>query len=305
MQLGNLKLKNNFLLAPMHGVNCLAFRMLCKHYGAGLVATPMVHARWVVKEKKLPILVSQEERPLQIQLIGDDEKIIKNATKIIEPYADIIDLNFGCPSKDILALNAGGYFTKNLTKLGKMVNAVVSATNKPVTAKIRAGWDDKNVNALEAGKVIEDNGASAVTLHARTVKQGYSGKADWGLIKSLKSSLSIPVVGNGDVWGWEDALKMVEQTKVDAVMVGRAAMCSPFVFKECLDEKFIPTKEDRVNCIKLFVEYYEKYETKHATAELKQHIMWMVKGLDNATKHRLKLSKMKNYEEVKKYAYSL
>jgi tRNA-dihydrouridine synthase B len=293
-------MRNNYVLAPMHGVNCLAFRQLCLEYGAGLVSTPMIHANWLAKEKKLPKDIEfGNEKNISVQLVGENIKNMKIATKIVEDYADIIDINCGCPSPDIMALKCGAYLSKYPKKIGEIVNAVVGSTSKPVTAKIRSGWNENKINAIEVGKIIEDNGAVGVALHARTVKQGYSGEADWELIKKLKESIKIKVFGNGDVWSGELAHKMLKETKVDYVMIGRAAMSYPFIFKECLDVKYKPTIEDRHKCILRFIELYEK-QKKQSIVELKQHLMWLFKGLDGAKEIRVKMASVKDVKLLKK-----
>ncbi|MFH0798500.1 MAG: tRNA-dihydrouridine synthase [Candidatus Woesearchaeota archaeon] len=296
-----LRLKNQFFLAPLHGVNCLAFRLLCKEYGAGLVSTPMIHVNWIVKEGKIPpnIELSKPERPIIIQLVGADVKMIKKAAEIVEPYADVIDINCGCPVFDAVKLEMGGYMMKKPEVIGKMVGAICSVTNKPVTAKIRSGWDDKHLNFLEVGKIVEDNGASGITLHARTVKQGYSGIADWGHIKKLKDKLNIKVIGNGDANDGGLARKMIDDTGCDFVMIGRGAIGYPFIFKECLDDGYKPTIDERKECVARFIGLYESKQKHHNFSELRQHMMWMLKGLHGASKLRAQLTNVKDVDSLK------
>ncbi|MEK6816574.1 MAG: tRNA-dihydrouridine synthase [Nanoarchaeota archaeon] len=299
--LGGLKLKNRFILAPLHGVNCLAFRLLCKEYGAGLVSTPMIHVNWIVKEGGMPpdIELSKPERPVMVQLVGSDAKLMRKAAEIVEPYADVIDINCGCPVFDAVKLGMGGYLMKRPETIGKMVSAVCSATNKPVTAKIRSGWDGKHLNFLGVGKMVEDNGASGITLHARTVKQGYSGVADWNSIKMLKDRLNIKVIGNGDAMDGKLARKMIDDTNCDFVMIGRGAMGYPFIFRECLDEKYRPTIDERKDCVTKFMKLYESKQKHHNFSELRQHMMWMLKGLHGASRLRAQLTSVKDIEALK------
>lgn len=299
--LGSLKLKNRFILAPLHGVNCLAFRLLCKEYGAGMVSTPMIHANWIVKENKIPpdIELSKSERPIMVQLVGADVKLMKRAAEIVEPYADVIDINCGCPVFDAVKLEMGGYLMKKPETIGKMVSAVCSVTDKPVTAKIRSGWDDKHLNFLEVGKIVEDNGASGITLHARAVKQGYSGVADWGKIKKLKERLNIKVIGNGDAMDGKMARKMIDDTGCDFVMIGRGAMGYPFIFRECVKDNYKPTLDERKKCAMNFMKLYESRQKHQNFSELRQHMMWMLKGLHGASKLRAQLTSVKDVESLK------
>lgn len=294
--LGGLKLKNQYILAPLHGVNCLAFRLLCKGYGAAMVSTPMIHANWIVKGGKMPpnIELSKSERPVMVQLVGADIKMMKRAAEIVEPYADVIDINCGCPVFDAVKLEMGGYLMKNPDMIGKMVSAICSVTSKPVTAKIRLGWDDKHLNYLEVGKIVEDNGASGITLHARTVKQGYSGVADWDKIKKLKERLNIKVIGNGDALKGRLARKMIDDTDCDFVMIGRGAMGYPFIFRECLDENYKPTMDERKRGVTKFMNIYLSKQKHHNFSELRQHMMWMLKGLHGASKLRAQLANVKD-----------
>ncbi len=219
----------------MAGVNCSAFRLICKEHGAGLVYSPMIVINQLVAnpEKILEIINPlKKERPLTIQLVGSDTKLMEQAVKIIDEYADIIDVNIGCPEKDILALKAGSFFIKHPEQLKKIIPAAINSTNKPVTAKIRTGWDNNSINTVKVVKQLEDYGVSAITIHARTQKQKYTGKADWNEIKKAKENSNIPIIGNGDITKSEDAKKMIKQTKCDFVMIGRAALGNPYLFKQ-------------------------------------------------------------------------
>jgi len=306
-KIGNVKLDNPFILAPLHGVNCLAFRLLCKEYGAGLVYSSMIHINWLIKEKRLPeaIEFSKEEKPIAVQLIGNDPKTVKEAVEIVEPYADIIDFNFGCPDGDVLGWKMGAYLVKHPEKIPKLLGAAIGATNKPVTAKIRSGWDEKTINCVEVGKMIEDSGADAVALHARTRKQVYSGKADWQLIKKLKEKVEIPVIGNGDVSNGFLGKSMLDKTGCDFVMIGRGAMGYPFVFKECnecLDhgKEYRPTMKERHEAVKRLIYLYKNKQKRDNFSELKQHMMWSWKWLKGAKEFRVKLMNTKDEDGLLK-----
>lgn len=320
LKIGNIKLKNPFVLAPMEGVNCLAFRLLCKEFGASLVYSPMIHVNWLVKEKKLPELIefSEHEKPLAIQLIGNEPNSIKEAVEIIErdvPFVDMIDLNFGCPEGDVLGQKMGAYMMKHPEKIPKIVSAAVASTKLPVTAKIRSGWDENSINCIEVGKMIEDAGASAITLHARTRTQVYAGKADWQLIKKLKETLKIPVIGNGDITNAKLAESMLTRTKCDLAMIGRGAMGYPFIFKECLEyynngkfndglksnsALYRPTTKERYDCIYKFIDYYHNKQKRQKFSELKQHIMWSCKWLNGAKELRVDIMKTHDEKELMK-----
>ncbi|MEA3378149.1 MAG: tRNA-dihydrouridine synthase [Nanoarchaeota archaeon] len=295
LKIDSLKLSNPFILAPLHGVNCLAFRLLCKDFGASLVSAPMIHIKRIINKKSLPIEISNKEKPLSIQLVGNDVKEFRKAAKIIEPYADIIDINFGCPSKDIITNKSGGYLLRTPKKIGEIINTVVSTVSCPVTAKIRSGYLKSNI--LTLGNIIEENGADAITLHARTVKQGFSGKASWAQIKILKKALTIPVIGNGDITKAQDAQRMINETNCDFVMIGRATMGYPYIFKECLNPNYQPSINERKNTIIKFINIYAK-QKERSLSELKQHLMWMFKGMQNATKIREELSHIKEIKQL-------
>ncbi len=337
LKIGSIKLSNPFILAPMHGVNCLAFMQICKEYGAGLVYSPMIHINWLEKEGKLPAQFefsadknkksnknkdnNNSERPLTVQLIGNDPKKVKKAIEIIEPYADIIDFNFGCPDNDVSELKMGAYLMKQPEKIWKIINAATCATKTPITAKIRLGWDDEHINYLDVAKKIEDAGASAIALHARTREQRYSEKADWSAIKKLKEHVNIPVIGNGDVDSGRKAVEMLTSTGCDFVMIGRAAMGYPLIFRECnyaLERKkgnegergkefaqhheYTPSLDERHAALTRFIELFEKSRQKDDIASLREYIMWSLKGLAGAKSARAKLMKMKDAAEVKRIA---
>ena len=308
LKIGNLKLKNPFILAPLHGVNCLAFRLQCKEFGASLVYTPMIHVNWLIKEKCIPdsIELSKDEKPVAVQLIGNDPVTMKQAVEIVEqhaPFIDMIDLNFGCPDGDVLGWKMGAYLVKHPEKISSLIQAATSATNKPVTAKIRSGWDESSINCIEVGKMIEDAGASAVALHARTRKQVYEGKANWSLIQQLKETVNIPVIGNGDVSNGKLGKSLLTRTGCDMVMIGRGAIGYPFIFKECnhylkTGKEYRPTSKERHDAILQFIDYYKTKQQRYKFSELKQQVMWSFKWLKGSKSFRVDLMKTKDETEL-------
>lgn len=268
----------------------------------------MIHSMGLVKADKQGrasmLEFVKEERPLAIQLIGRDPKIMIDSLQYVEPYCDIIDLNFGCPDKDVLGQKMGAYFSKHPEQMTKIINAVAGATKKPVTAKIRIGWDSQLLNHVKAAKIIEDAGAAAIAVHGRTTKQGYSGKANWTAIKQVKEKVNIPVIGNGDVWSAADAKRMLDTTKCDFVMVGRGAIGNPYLFRQCesllIKGKALPdqTTAEKGKMLLEFIRLYSKVQPKMRFPELKQHAMWFCTGALAASHKRNVLMKAKDRAEL-------
>ncbi len=306
-RIGNVKLENQLVLAPMAAVNCAAFRLLCREAGAGLVSTPMTVANQLVAAPDKIIertCFLEEEKPISVQIVGSDSAMMAEATRIIEKHADIIDINLGCPEKEILALKAGSFFVKHPEQIKKAVKPVIDNTNKPVTAKIRIGWDEKSINTPEVVRILEDLGVSAIAIHARTKSQKYQGKADWNEIRKAKEIAKVPIIGNGDASKPGSTKAMIEQTKCDFVMIGRGAIGNPLLFKRCLalleTGKNIPetTESEQKKEFMKFLEYYKKYENTRSFSELKQQAMWFTTGIRSAKSLRLKLMNAKDVEEI-------
>ena len=225
MKIGNLELENNIFLAPMAGITDLPFRLICKENGAGLVYTEMVSAKALLygdEKTKLLLKTCKEEHPLAVQIFGSDLNAIAYASKYVSQIGEIVDINMGCPAPKIVKNGDGSKLLLNLDLVEKIVKTAVENASVPVTVKIRLGWDSENIVAVEAAKIIEKAGASAITVHGRTRSQYYSGQADWDMIKKVKESVSIPVIGNGDIRSGRDAKKALEQSNVDAIMVRKS-----------------------------------------------------------------------------------
>lgn len=309
MKIGNVELENNIFLAPMAGVTDLPFRILCKEMGCGLVYSEMVSAKGILynneNTKKL-LTVEQKERPAAVQLFGSQPEIMAAMAKKIENYdIDIIDVNMGCPAPKIVKNGEGSALTKNPKLVGEIVKAMVTAQKKPVTIKFRKGFDEEHINAVEIAKIAEQNGAAAVAIHGRTREQYYSGKADWDIIKAVKEAVSIPVIGNGDVFAPQDAKNMLEYTKCDAIMIGRAAQGNPWIFQrinhyintgEMLPEITPEQKvEKALRHARMLIEYKGEYI---GVREMRKHISWYMKGIKGAAELREKINRANSYNEI-------
>lgn len=307
MNIGNLKLKNNLVLAPMVAINDQAFRVLCKKYDCGLVFTEMINANAIFKTNKATLKklsFVKEEKPIAVQLFGANTKMIEFAAKEAEKAgADMIDFNFGCPDIKIIKQGAGSALLKRPAKIEEIIKAIVKSVNIPVTAKIRIGITKPDLG-LKIAKIVEKAGASAIIVHARTAKQGYSGKAHWDKIKEIKDNIKIPVIGNGDVFSGKDAYELIKQTGCDGIMIGRGAMTNPAIFKE-INYYLKNKKENKINNkekLNLFFEYLEltkKYDC-FDFVNAKRHALNFMRGMPNIVKLRTKVSLTRNIEDMKK-----
>lgn len=303
IKIGNVELNNNILLAPMAGITDRPFRLICEEFNPGLVCTEMISSKGLFYgDKKTDRLLNMkdEKRPIAVQIFGNDIEALKYSASYVSKYADIIDINMGCPAPKIVKNGDGSKLLLNLPLIEQIVTEVVKSATVPVTVKIRKGWDSNNVVAVEAAKIIEKSGASAITIHGRTRAEFYSGEADWDIIKQVKESVNIPVIGNGDVRSIEDAKRMFETTGVDAVMIGRGALGNPWIFKQIVSGKeFEVSNEEKLRVIlkHISLEIEEKGEDV-AIKEMRKHISWYTKNCKEASKFRERVNKIENREEL-------
>ena len=308
MKIGNVEIENNIFLAPMAGITDLPFRLMCKKYGAGLVYTEMVSSKALFygdeKTKKL-LLSEKKEKPLAVQIFGSDVEAIKYSVRYLNDFADIIDINMGCPAPKVVKNGDGSKLLLNLDFVKAIVEGAVSEAKIPITVKMRIGWDSEHIVALEAAKIIEDAGASAIAVHGRTRSQFYSGTADWNIIKQIKDNAKIPIIGNGDIRTPQDAKRMLEQTNVDAIMIGRATLGNPWIFREVLQYlktgELIsgPTPEERLDTIKEHIRNEIAIKGEDiAIKEMRKHIAGYTKNLKDASMLRDRVNHLDTEKEV-------
>ena len=310
-KIGNIEIKNQVVLAPMAGISNTAYRQIIKEMGAGLIYAEMVSDKAICygSERTYELLkMNESERPIAQQIFGSDLTSFVEAAKKIEDYMhpDIIDINMGCPvPKVAVSAEAGAALLKNPEKIKEIVSAVVKSVPIPVTVKIRSGWDENSINCIEVAKICEKAGASAITLHARTRSQGYSGHSDWSLIKKVKESVNIPVIGNGDVTSCYEAKKMLLETGCDLVMIGRGLLGNPWLIKECndyLNEGKLPKKvtyKEKIEMMKRHLtDLVSEKGEKNAVLEIRTHFLYYLKGLEGSSEIKNMICKETSYENI-------
>lgn len=309
LKIGNVELSNPCVLAPMAGVTDLPFRLLCREQGAGLLCTEMVSAKAISFHNKNTESLMQTgpgEHPVSLQLFGSEPELMgRIAAQIEERPFDILDVNMGCPVPKVVNNGEGSALMKQPKLVEAIVTAMVKSVKKPVTVKIRKGFDEEHVNAVEIAKIIEASGAAAIAVHARTREQYYSGQADWEIIRQVKESVSIPVIGNGDVDSPQKAQRMLQETGCDGVMVGRAARGNPWIFRQIthyLDTGELLEKPSRVQVAKMMLRHGEllaEYKGEYtALREMRKHVAWYTSGYPHSASLRRRVNELTTMESL-------
>lgn len=309
MKFRDFEVENEVFLAPMAGVTDLPFRLICKELGCGLLYTEMINAKALCyddKNTKKMLNILDEEHPVAVQIFGSEPEFMGKAAQILNDYPnEILDINMGCPAPKVVKNGDGSALMRNPKLAGQVLDQVVKNSKKPVTLKIRKGWDDNSVNALEIAKIAEDCGICAITIHGRTREQYYSGQADWDIIGEVKSQISIPVIGNGDVTSVEDAIRIKDHTGCDAIMIGRGAQGNPWIFKridhymktgQLLDP---PSKDEKIDIAIKHMDLAIKEHGEYvAVREMRKHIGWYLKGMKHSARFRDQINHMETAKEV-------
>ncbi|MFQ9823225.1 MAG: tRNA dihydrouridine synthase DusB [Clostridia bacterium] len=307
MKIGNVELGNNLILAPMAGVTNLPFRIICEKFEPGMVCTEMVSSKAIFyNDQKTRRLLNTEgeKRPISFQIFGSDEETMGYTAKYMSKIADIIDINMGCPAPKVVKNGDGSKLLLDLEKAKRIMKVVVENSSVPVTVKIRKGWDKENIVAVQVAKIAEEVGISAITIHGRTRSEFYTGKADWDIIKEVKDSVKIPVIGNGDIVDEETAYQMFEKTGVDGIMIGRGSFGNPWIFRNIkhfliTGEKLpSPTNSERLNIIKEHIDLAVEEKGEIAIKELRKHIAWYTKNLKNSSEFRNSINMIETKEQL-------
>lgn len=309
IKIGNIEIKNNLFLAPMAGITDKSFRYICIEQNVGLVYTEMISSKGIYynDKKTLDLMeLDNNNMPRAVQIFGNDPYIISEAIKKIEDGFEIIDINMGCPAPKITNNGEGSALLKNSKIIREIVTSAVKATNKAITVKIRKGWDDTTINATEVAKIIEESGAKAITIHGRTRQEFYSGKSDLDIIKKVKETVKIPVIGNGDIEDYETAKNMFEYTNVDAIMIGRASLGNPWIFNKIIqkDKNNIDIEISNKEKFNMIINHYNlliKNKGEYtAIREMRKHVAWYIKGMKNNSNMKNCINQLEDIEAIYK-----
>ena len=307
LKIGNVELANNLILAPMAGITDLPFRIICKEFGVGMVCTEMVSAKAIFynDKKTLKLLNTEgEKRPISFQIFGSDKESMGYAAKYISEFADILDINMGCPAPKVVKNGDGSKLLLDLEKARNIIKVVVKNSKVPVTLKIRLGWDKEHIVATDIAKIAEEEGISAITVHGRTRTEFYSGSANLDIIKQVKQSVKIPVIGNGDIIDEDSAEKMFKYTGVDGIMIGRGSFGNPWIFKKILTylqtgkKLENPNNNEKLQIIKKHINLELQEKGENGIKELRKHISWYTKNMQNSSEFRNKINKIDNSNEL-------
>lgn len=308
MNIASLQLNSPVLLAPMAGISNLAYRRIMKEHGAALVFTEMVSCNGLIRDgrKTLELVRScQEEAPLGIQLFGAEPEVVAKSVENLNDTGDLIDLNLGCPVNKVVRSGAGSALLKDPTKVSALLGALRRATPKPLTIKIRSGWDADSINFIEIGKIAEANGVDAITLHPRTRSQGFSGKADWSQLAQLKQALAIPVIGSGDIFSPEDALNMLRISGCDGIMIGRGGYGNPWLISNILRRlngltEISPSPKLKLEVALRHLDFHQQtLGIKKTMFEMRKHLCWYSRGLPGATQFRAEVNRTNSLDELR------
>jgi len=305
MKIGNINIDSQFILAPMAAVNCTAFRMLCKENKVGLVYTQMFDAELIKNKTKREIKdllnITEPERPVSVQLIGNNETSLIKSIKQVEEFADIIDFNVGCSEKEILQQGYGAFLLSNLPLLENLVRKMVNTTKKPLTVKMRIGMDSQHIIAVKVATMLQDTGVAAICVHGRTVQQKLAKKVNWTIMKQTKEKLAIPMMANGDVTSYAGGVDLLNKTGCDFVMIGRGARDRPWIFDP---EKQQINNAGIKNQILRFIELYNDYENRESSQEVREHVFWMLKDYTTQQNTR-RVLKLRYIDDIEHFVSSL